>query len=970
MSKFLPFLACILFSIASWGQNTGTVKGKLVDTVGKQSLKDATITILNGKDSTLEVFGLSKADGSFSVTNIDLEEMILQVKFQGYETVWRKLNFSKSNTTIDLGSVYMKTQDNDLGMVTVTQSPIQMKKDTVEFNASAFKTKPNAVAEDLLKKVPGIQVDKDGNIKAQGEQVQRILVDGKQFFGNDPKMATRNLPPDVIDKIQVFDALSDQSAFTGFDDGNRIKTINITTRKDKRKGYFGKAAVGFGAKDDEGLYDNSFNFSRFNGDQQITLIGQGNNVNKQNFSVQDMLGSLGGGNFGGGGGNFGGGGGRGGGGGGGMTMVSGLSGSGSGGGIVNTWAGGLNYRDNWGTKTQFYGSYFYNDQRTYRDQKRFDQYITNNPDSSRLSNSVQSSMTHNQNHRINMNIEHQFDSNNTLIIRPNISFQKTYSITEQMSEVSILNKGVTTKLSDVNMRNTRENSGYNASIDATFRHRFLKKGRTFSLNLNGGHNTNDGTGENLTITNNYSLNTKDTTNQIYSSNPETKNLSVTASYTEPIGKNQMIELNYNYSYNNNTSGKQTYAYNKATGKYDLPVGNLSNLFENDFTSNRATVSYRIQNAKVNFSVGSGIQVGDRKSHNLTKDSVLTQHYVNFFPTANLNYSFTKTKTLRIFYNGRPGQPSIDQLQPVTDNSNELNVKMGNPDLKQQFTHSIRLLFNSFDMFTQRLIFASVNASFVQDDIQNATFSLPNGGQLTKPVNLGGTYNINGFVNYGFPIKSPKSNLNLRAVAALSQSQGLVDNRSNYTRNTSLGGEVAWTTNLKDNFDMNFTYAPSFNMARYTLNPKQNTNYASHLISTDATYYTHSGWVLATDFDYTINTGRGEGYDLNIFLWNASLSKQILKNKAGEIKFSVFDLLKQNKSITTTASANSFSNVQNKVLSRYFMVTFTYNLRRFGAQGQQQRGGDQQRMPNMMRMGGQGGGQMRMGGNGGGRGGFE
>ena len=237
---FIPL--CILISVSAMAQTTGTVKGKLIDSLNKQSLKDATVTILDARDSTLEVVGLAKPDGSFSMTNISFGDMLLQIKFQGYEPISRKLTFSKANATIDVGTIYLRQSATDLGNVTVTQSAIQMKKDTVEFAASAFKTKPSAVAEDLLKKIPGMEVGKDGTIKSQGEQVQRVLVNGKRFFGDDPKLATKNLPPDVIDKIQVFDDQSDQSKFTGFDDGNRVKTINITTKKDMRK-EIGRAHV-------------------------------------------------------------------------------------------------------------------------------------------------------------------------------------------------------------------------------------------------------------------------------------------------------------------------------------------------------------------------------------------------------------------------------------------------------------------------------------------------------------------------------------------------------------------------------------------------------------------------------------------------------------------------------------------------------------------------------------------------------
>jgi hypothetical protein len=270
MNKIITLISCIFLTAALSAQTTSTLRGKLIDSLNKQSLKDASITALNGTDSSLEVFTLARQDGSFSLANIPFGLMIIQIKFQGYEPFSKKITFSKTNQVVDLGTVFMKTASNDLGNVTVTQSAIQMKKDTVEFTASAFKTKPNAVAEDLIRKMPGMEVAKDGSIKSQGEAVQRVLVNGKRFFGDDPKMATKNLPPDVIDKIQVFDDQSDQSKFTGFDDGNRVKTINITTRKDMRKGTFGKAVIGAGT---DGNYDESVNFSKMNGDQQITVFG-------------------------------------------------------------------------------------------------------------------------------------------------------------------------------------------------------------------------------------------------------------------------------------------------------------------------------------------------------------------------------------------------------------------------------------------------------------------------------------------------------------------------------------------------------------------------------------------------------------------------------------------------------------------------------------------------------------------------
>ncbi|MFY7901158.1 MAG: carboxypeptidase-like regulatory domain-containing protein, partial [Chitinophagaceae bacterium] len=415
MIKLFSTLFFSFVFIVGFAQNTGSIKGKLIDTVGKQSLKDASITVLDAQDSTLEVFGLSKEEGFFEIKNISFGNFIVQITFQGYQPIQKKITLLKENNLIDFGQLYMQLKSKTLDEVVVTQSPIVIKKDTIEYNAGSFKTKPNAVVEDLLKKLPGVEVSKDGTIKAQGENVSRVLVDGKRFFGDDPKMATKNLPPDIIDKIQVYDAQSDQSAFSGFDDGTRTKTINITTKKDKRKGYFGKIMAGGG---DQGRFESGLNLNRFNGNQQISIIAQANNVNRQAFSVQDILGAM---NVGG---RGGGGGGRAGGGNAIGNTIQGLGAGNSSNGITTTVAGGINYKDVWSKKTEGYGSYFYNNLSIdNRSKSLTERFISG--DSSIFTDQITNADNNNYNHRFNYNIEHQFDSSNSLILRPNFTYQET-----------------------------------------------------------------------------------------------------------------------------------------------------------------------------------------------------------------------------------------------------------------------------------------------------------------------------------------------------------------------------------------------------------------------------------------------------------------------------------------------------------------------------------------------------------------
>jgi uncharacterized membrane protein YgcG len=953
MSKIVTLIACIFMSFAASAQNTtATLKGKLVDSVNKQSLKDASITVLDARDSSLEVFGLAKADGTFSIVNIGFGAMIVQVKFNGYETFTKNITFAASNSSVNLGDIKLIPAANELAGVTVTQSAMRMKGDTAEFNASSFKTKPNAVAEDLIRKMPGMEVAKDGSIKSQGEAVQRVLVDGKRFMGDDPKLATRNLPPDVIDKIQVFDDMSDQAKFSGFDDGNRVKTLNITTKKDKKKGMFGKAVAGLGSKDDYGdtRYEESFNFTKMNGDQQLTLMGQANNVNKQNFSDNNIGGGRGGQGGGGGGGNFGGGGG--------------------GGGIRTILSGGFNYRDVWSPKIDAYGSYVFNQPRSNSINSSRTQTILG-ADTSNYTNASSTSQSKSENHRFSFNFEDRIDSVNSLIFRPNFALQSTNGVSASSTEsLGGKNDGNgTTPIYKSVTNGSSYNSGYNINgSNLQIRHRFAKRGRTISLDLGFSASTNNGDG------NNYSVNSfskpfikNDTINQHYIDSSRSYSFNPTISYTEPLSKNSMLEIRYSYNYNNSTTINNTYRFDNVAQKFSKFDSLYSNSYKYNTSSSTANLSYRMQQTKYNFSVGTGLQFMDLESNNTTKKVLVKRNFVNLTPTANFTYNFTKTRSLRFFYNGRTGQPNTSQLQPITTTSDSINFQIGNPDLKPQFNNNVRFLYSSIDPFTQRLIFATVNGSITTNDIVSDITQNPNGGRTTRYRNYGATYNLGGYFSYGFPIKTPKSNLNLQTNINYSKSQSLLNGVVNATQSYNVSETIKWTTNLKNNFDMNLSTTFAYNPIRNTLSPNQNTNYMTQTLAADFTVYSNNGWIIASDFDYTHYLGRPAGYNTTVFLITPSVAKTFLKNKAGELRLSCFDLLNQNQSVNVSTNANQIVNSISNNLKRYVMLTFTYNLRAFG---QNQRGGQQN---NMMRGQGMPGGMMMMqggmgGGNNGGGGG--
>jgi hypothetical protein len=489
---FILLLSLALFVTRSYSQSKvkGFVSGTLVDTTGgKQTpMGNATVSVTPlGGDSTDAVYTVSDKRGDFTVKGISAGQYKLLITFEGYQAIDRRFSISDSGSMVNFNTLFMQHADNMLEAAIVQRPPMGIKKDTTEYNASMFAVKPNAVAEDLLKKMPGMQVDNSGNITHAGETVTRVLVDGKRFFSDDPKLATRNLPPDIIDKIQVFDDLSDQSKFTGFDDGNRVKTINIVTKKNARKGYFGKFVGGDGTDD---YYDESVNLHRFNGNTQLSLLGQGNDVNKQNFTAQDIFG------------NGGGGGRRGGSGGGGGAPAASTSYQSN--GVTTVWAGGFNYKNTFGTdpnhSTDVYGSYFYNYQHvvlTQTDSAINPVKTTDGADSALTNVGNSSNISRISAHRVFLNIESRLDSNNSLIFRPNITFQKsTPSGSSFTAEYDNHGNPIYSELGNT----SSENSGFNInSTNLQFRHRFAKPFRTISLDLNTTANVNNGTGYNHSI---------------------------------------------------------------------------------------------------------------------------------------------------------------------------------------------------------------------------------------------------------------------------------------------------------------------------------------------------------------------------------------------------------------------------------------------------------------------------------------
>lgn len=918
------FLLFFSFCLTTMMAQSTTITGTVISN-GDGSFLPGAHVILVPSAGGPELDNLTDDKGKFVVNNIKPGDYLLTISYLGFTDYKKQLQITRRG--LELGDIKLVESAYELGQVQVVGQAAQAtsKDDTLQFNASSFKTNPDASAEELTRKVPGIVIE-NGKIQAQGEDVKEILVDGKPFFGNDPAAALKNLPAEVIDKIQIFDRQSDQDAFSGFNSGQTTKSINIITRQDKRNGAFGRLFGGYGTDE---RYQAGGAVNRFKDDVRFTILGQFNNINEQNFSSEDLSGvSQGGGGRGSGGGSWGGGGGGWGGGNNDFVVDQKQ-------GIAKTNAFGINYSDTWGKKLKISGSYFFNQGNIVSEQNLNRELINNRSDFSQFYEEHNEATSGNLNHRMNMRIEYELNKNNSLIIQPRMSMQNTDGIQLITAE----NNTQLLKLNDSKTDFSTLLGALNFSNQILWRHKLKKAGRTFSVEVNNSIRNQDGESSLYALNNSFGIRLRaDTIDQENRLLAKGSTASANINFNEPISKKSGLQLSYNVSRQIDDSDKKNFNLDPLTNTYSELNGALSNVLGSEFLTQRAGLGIRGGNEKMQFNLNTNAQwVNQDASQTYPLQANIERNYFNVLPFAYLKYDFSKQKSIRFFGRAYTNAPSISQLQEVVDNSSPLRLRTGNPELLQSLGYNMSLRYSATNPAKSTILYSYISGTINRNQITNSTLIatedtylnggvlFPRGGQLVVPVNLNGNWNLRAFTTYGFPLKMIKSNANLSLNASYQEQPGMVNKQINTSETTTLGFGLSVTSNISEKIDFTLSSRTNWNQAISSLNSSLNSIFLNQQFEGRLNLILPGDWTFRSSIINQSFSGLGDGFNQNYWLWNGSIGKKFLKDNKGELSLVVFDLLKQNVSIQRNVTELYIEDAQTIVLQQYFMLRFNYRL---------------------------------------------
>lgn len=907
MKKILSLLLafCCLASVSA---RDTVINGILIDSQDTTELIQATVKLLQAnKDSTFVKGTTTDMNGVFNLKGIKPGKYLLRCSYLGYNDLIKHVTVGDDGRDINMGVIKMDPNTIMLQETVVmgVKSPITVKEDTIEFNADTYKTQANAVVEDLLKRLPGVEVGTDGKITANGKEVKKILIDGKEFFSDDPTVASKNIPAEMINKLQVIDRKSDLARLTGVDDGEDETVINLTVKKGMNNGWFGTVNAGYGTDD---RYTGNVMINHFRDGNQFTILGGGNNVNNLGFG-------------------------------------DGASGRfqrfGGERGVTSSQYAGINF--NVGSKEDEHFRvggdimYSHSDRDTRTTTAR--QYLYEDSTSYEDANTIARDKSHNL--RGDFRIKWEVDTNNTIEFRPNFSFNFNKS---ERGDTSMTRAGDAARTMVNRSLSNYFNDGksYEWGARLIYNHKVASHpGRSQSLMLNYRYSNVHEDGD--TYTNNTYFLLPDQNEFIdQTANNHRKNHNITGrlSWTEPLGdvKNaRFLEFSYRGNYRYTTSDKMVYD-NERTGMW--PGGTitdaewnerLSNSFRNTFFNQEFSVGFRQVRKAYNLNVGISVNSAMSKSKDLinSERDIAERWAWSVAPYARFRYKFSETRNLNFFYRMRANQPSINQLQPVADESNPKNIVVGNPELKPTFNHNINLRFGDFAQGAQRSIMAMMNVDFAQNSIISTVTSDPlTGKRLTSYTNVNGVWSAMAMNLLSFPFGASKvwyftSHMFTRYAVAKGINND-VENRSNtWMINYSPG--LAFRNSV---FDIELRPRYSFQTTANTVTTANNRNIHTWGGMFDGTYSAPFGLVISTDLRYSTTSGYSAGYNSDQWIWNGSIAYQFLKEKQAALTISVYDILGQRKNIFRNITGEYIEDAFYNSLGRYGMVTFTYRFNTF------------------------------------------
>lgn len=922
MRKLFTLLTGIFIVSASSIAQTATISGSVLDPNEKKPVQNAVIALLTPKDSILYKFTRTNTQGKYTIKDVMSGDYILMTTHPYFADL---LDNVVIKNDLEIPELALISKAKLLQEVIIkTGSPIKIKGDTTVYTADSFKVSANANVEELLKKLPGIQVDKDGKIKAMGETVQKVLVDGEEFFGDDPGMAVKNLRADAVKEVQVFDKKSDQAEFTGIDDGKTQKTINLKLKEDKKTGYFGKLdAAGGLLKGIDPRYKDNLMFSTFKGKRKFTGFLLNGNTGQDGLSWQDeqKYGSNDN-----------------------MTMSMDDDG-----GVMMFWSGnttddepyldpqngyltsvnaGAQYSNKWSDKYTFNFSPKYNRQNYTNHKNSFTQTQVKDSVLNQFADDQTNINRHNIKTRVVFDLK--LDSMNSLKLTANANFYHT----ESNQVTNSISRGNTGTLKNSSNRSLQTNSDKNAVTgNLIFKHKFLKPRRTLSVTADW--NILNTQGENYLKSFNQAYyqgnpSGSQTLNQMKDYETATQTLSTKITYTEPLSKLYSLELGYQLGVNSGNNDQLTYSYSAGSGKYDLVVDSLTNQFKQNIVQNIPSAKINFANKKLKINVGSGFGFTNFDLKDITFNKDYKRNYLNFYPTGNLTYTYKPNHSLRLYYNGNTTQPTINQLQPLRNNNDYFNQSIGNPDLKPSFTNSFNISHNSYnfikDMYTYQSVYIRQTSNAITN---NRTINIDSGKTVTQPVNTSGNITVGFYGGMGFKIKKIDTRLNISPNLNYIKSVDVINGSQSFSKTFTPGMSVWISKGKEKKYDVSVNDQFNYNSNTTTQNDTK-INYITNRLSINATVYIKKVWSIINEYEFFYRQKTLQFNDaINTHILNARLQRTFKKDEF-TVYFTVRDLLNQNVGIQRNFYSNTYSEVINDRLKRYFLIGFTWDFKNKGA----------------------------------------